>query len=97
MLDVERSVLQSDLPLDAKLERTQNELLDLSARNRLLNVPRFSKNAKTIDVVDERSAEVFRLLVRESRAFTFVAGRPDRRKGEAEDDGEEEPLLVEPA
>lgn len=95
MLDDERSVFQSDLPLDAKLERARNELLDLSARNRLLNVPRFSKTAKTIDVVDERSTEVFRLLVRESRAFTFVAGRPDRRKGDAEDDGEEEPLLVE--
>lgn len=66
------------------------ELLDLSARNRLLHVPRFSKSAKTIDVIDEKSAEVFRLLVRENKAFTFVAGRPDRAGNDAADDVEDE-------
>ena len=34
------SVFQSSLPLEIKLERARTELLDLSARNRLLNVPR---------------------------------------------------------
>ncbi|WFP64076.1 MULTISPECIES: DUF3320 domain-containing protein [unclassified Mesorhizobium] len=56
------------------------ELLDLSARNRLLNVPRFSKSAKTIDIVDEKSSEIYRLLVTEGKAFTFLAGKPDRPK-----------------
>lgn len=56
------------------------ELLDLSARNRLLNVPRFSKSAKTIDIVDEKSSEIYRLLVNEGKAFTFLAGKPDRPK-----------------
>lgn len=78
MSDTETSVFQGDLPLGEKLERARMELLDLSARNRLLHVPRFSKSAKTIDVVDEKSAEIFRLLVRENRPFTFLAGRPDR-------------------
>ena len=38
-------------------------------------MPRFSKAAKTVEVVDERSAEVFRLLVREGKAFTLAPGR----------------------
>ncbi len=69
------SVFQSDLPIDEKLDRARTELLDLSARNRLLNMPRSSKGAKAIEVVDERSTEVFRLLVAETRPFTFLAGK----------------------
>ncbi|TIX86472.1 MAG: DUF4011 domain-containing protein, partial [Mesorhizobium sp.] len=80
MAESEKSVFQSDLPLKEKLERARMELLDLSARNRLLNVPRFSKSAKTIDIVDERSSEIYRLLVNEGKAFTFLAGKPDRPK-----------------
>jgi hypothetical protein len=57
-----------------KLDRARLELLDLSARNRLLNTPRRSRTARTIEIVDEYSAEVFRLLVREGRALTFAAG-----------------------
>ncbi|RUY93073.1 DUF4011 domain-containing protein, partial [Mesorhizobium sp. M7A.F.Ca.CA.001.12.2.1] len=79
-MDVKQSVFQSDLPLKEKLERARMELLDLSARNRLLNVPRFSKSAKTIDIVDEKSSEIYRLLVTEGKAFTFLAGKPDRPK-----------------
>ncbi|ROP81072.1 AAA domain-containing protein [Stella humosa] len=78
------SIFRSDLPLAAKLERARTELLDLSARNRLLNVPRSSRSARTIEVVDERSAEVFRLLVRDGRALNFAAGR-----GAASEDGDE--------
>ena len=74
-MDGSASVFRSDLPLDAKLDRARTELLDLSARNRLLNVPRSSKTAKTIEIVDEHSEEIFRLLVRDGRSFTFVPGR----------------------
>ena len=90
MSDPEASVFHSSLPLETKLERARMELLDLSARNRLLHIPRFSKSAKTIDVVDERSVEIFRLLVRENRAFTFLAGRPDRGGETADADGLDE-------
>lgn len=90
MSDTEAAVFHSSLPLETKLERARMELLDLSARNRLLHIPRFSKSAKTIDVVDERSVEIFRLLVRENRAFSFLAGRPDRSGETAEGDGVEE-------
>lgn len=75
------SVFQSDLPIDVKLERARTELLDLSARNRLLNIPRSAKSAKTLEVVDERGSEIFRLLVTDGKAFTFLPG-----KGEAVED-----------
>lgn len=78
------SVFQSDLPIDAKLERARTELLDLSARNRLLNIPRSAKSAKTLEIVDERGAEVFRLLSKDGKAFTFLAGRGEADEGEDE-------------
>lgn len=82
--DTEKSVFQSDLPLKEKIDRARTELLDLSARNRLLNVPRFSKSAKTIDIVDEKTSEIYRLLVSEGKVFTFAAGKPDRTKSGTE-------------
>lgn len=83
--EIEKSVFDSSLSVEAKVERARTELLDLSARNRLLNVPRFSKSAKTIDIVDEQSAEIFRILVTEAKAMTFLAGA----KGREQKDGEE--------
>jgi very-short-patch-repair endonuclease len=86
-------VFQSDLPIDVKLDRARTELLDLSARNRLLNIPRSAKSAKTLEIIDERGSEVFRLLVRETKAFTFLAGKGEAVEGE---DGEEIAEFVQP-
>lgn len=88
------SVFQSDLPIDAKLERARTELLDLSARNRLLNIPRSAKSAKTLEIVDEKGSEVFRLLVQASKAFTFLAGRGEAVEGA--DDEDETAELAQP-
>lgn len=74
MSDDSFSILQSTVSVEEKLERARMELLDLSARNRLLNIPR-SKTAKHIEIVDELSSHVYRLLVQESKVFTFVPGR----------------------
>ncbi|PDT46653.1 helicase [Sinorhizobium fredii] len=87
----EQSIFDSSLSVEAKIERARTELLDLSARNRLLNVPRFSKSAKTIDIVDESAAEVFRILVSEAKAMTFLAGA----KGRAAKEGKQEEELIE--
>jgi len=85
------SIYQSDLPIETKLERAHTELLDLSARNRQSKFPRMSKAAKTVDVVDERSAEIYRLLAKEAKAFTFAAGRPNRgASGEGSETEEED-------
>src|SRR3546814_414993 len=83
-LEPNSSVFQSSLPIESKLERARTELLDLSARNRLLNMPRSSKSVKAIEIVDEKSDEIYRLLVSEGKAFTFLAGRPDRDGGDDE-------------
>lgn len=71
----EGTIFQSNLPLGEKLERARRELLDLSARNRLLNMPRGASKGRSIEIIDEKTSEVFRLLVRDGKAFTFVAGR----------------------
>jgi very-short-patch-repair endonuclease len=72
---VAASIFQSGLPLEAKLERARTELLDLSARNRLLNMPRSAKSARILQVIDEQAAEIYRFLVRENRAMSFLPGR----------------------
>ncbi|MBE5202735.1 DUF3320 domain-containing protein [Pectobacterium sp. FL60-S17] len=74
----------NSLSLQQKLERARTELLDLSARNKLLNIPR-SKTAKLLEIVDERSTDIYRLLVKEGKVFTFLPGRVGR-KGELIDD-----------
>jgi very-short-patch-repair endonuclease len=70
-----QSLFRSNLPLEIKLERARTELLDLSARNRLLNIPRSARNARTLEIIDERSKEIFKLLVRDQRPLTFLPGR----------------------
>jgi hypothetical protein len=70
-----QSIFLAETSIGRKLERARDELLDLSARNRLLNMPRHSRTARTIEAVDEKSTEVYRLLVREGKAFTFLSGR----------------------
>lgn len=69
-----------------KLDRGRMALLDLSTRNRLIHVPRRSKTTKTVEVVDELSAETYRLLVVEGKTFTFAPGR--KARGEAQPDAE---------
>jgi hypothetical protein len=56
------------------IQSTRRDLLDLSARNRLINTPRGPSPGRRIEIVDERSEEVFRLLVRERKAMSFLAG-----------------------
>ncbi len=58
-------------------------MLELSTRNRLLNIPT-SARAKVVRIVDEKSEEIYRMLVRESKAFRFLAAPVDH----AEDDEE---------
>jgi hypothetical protein len=79
-------------PIARKLERARDELLDLTARNRLLNMPRQSRTARTIEVVDEKATEVYRVLVQEGKALTFLAGRAQKATVGEEDADEIEEL-----
>ena len=60
--------------IDRILASSRQELLDLSARNRLLNTPRGQSKARRIDVVDELADEVVRLLVQENKTLSFRPG-----------------------
>lgn len=86
------SVFLAPDPIARKLERARDELLDLSARNHLLNMPRQSRTARTIEIVDAKASEVYRLLVREAKALTFLAGRARRAILSEEEDDEIEEL-----
>lgn len=83
MNPTENSTFQNAaLSLEQKLEKARAELLDLGARNRLLNIPR-SKNTRFLEIIDERSEHVYKLLVSDKKAFTFLHGKSGK-----EDDSE---------
>jgi hypothetical protein len=81
-----------------RIQDTRRELLDLSARNRLISTPYASSQGRKIEIVDERSEEVFRLLVRERRAMSFLpaAAEVDMEMGEGEGGGAAAPRLAQP-
>lgn len=61
------------MTLRERLLKERSALLDLSARNRLLNTPLRTRNNRAIEIVDEKSTEVFRLLT-EGKSMTFLPG-----------------------
>jgi very-short-patch-repair endonuclease len=63
--------------LRARLEDARRELLDLTPRNRLLDTPRRRRRCSSLEILDERSAQVFSHLVAEGKAMSFLP-RPDR-------------------
>jgi hypothetical protein len=67
------------LSIQELLDRSRKELLDLSTRNRLLSIPVNSKSARIIQVYDELSAEVFRMLVNEKKALSFLHGKQTKQ------------------
>jgi hypothetical protein len=69
-----------DADLIKRIQDTRRELLDLSARNRLISTPRGPSPGRKIEIVDERSEEVFRLLVRGRKAMSFLPGVEEPEK-----------------
>ncbi|CAM4383438.1 DUF3320 domain-containing protein [Comamonas aquatilis] len=73
---------QNFAPIARQLEKSRQALLDLSTRNRLLSLPQ-SASAKLLHFADELTPEVYRLLVVEGRAMSFVPAKA----GEAQSSG----------
>jgi very-short-patch-repair endonuclease/DNA polymerase III delta prime subunit len=69
---VQEFQMSSQNTLYGKLESDRKELLDLTTRNRLLNTPRSSTRSARLEIVDELSQEVFRILVLEKRPMSFL-------------------------
>jgi len=63
------------ISLRDRLLMDRKALLDLGTRNRLVNIPLRTKNIRAIEIIDEKSSEVFRLLG-ESKRFTFLEHFP---------------------
>ena len=83
---------QDTINLDSVLQNARRELLDLSTRNRLLSTSRGSSRSSRLEIVDERSDEVYRHLVAEGKAMSFLPAPS------AENDTAEPPegVLVQP-
>lgn len=75
----------------SKLEASRKELLDLGMRNTLLNYK--ISPARGLHIVQEKSTNIFDILVRSNKAMTFL-GRPG--KDEDEETIYELPELTEP-
>jgi very-short-patch-repair endonuclease len=71
-------------PVLAQLEVSRQELLDLSLNNKLLN--HRNLKSKGVEIIDELSAQLYRILVEEGRTMSFL---PSKTKGEARGSGTE--------
>ncbi|GIW86817.1 MAG: hypothetical protein KatS3mg108_1141 [Isosphaeraceae bacterium] len=62
------------MPTDVaeQLKRARERLLDLTNRNRLINTPLERSRSRRLDIVDELSREVFRILVCERQEMSFL-------------------------
>jgi very-short-patch-repair endonuclease/DNA polymerase III delta prime subunit len=78
-------------PIDAQITRSRRELLDLTARNRLINTPLTRSRSSRLDVTDELSSEVFRIIVQERREMAFLsAEQPETEEQTGSDDAEQQ-------
>jgi very-short-patch-repair endonuclease len=68
--------------LDKKLAEARRELLETSTRSRLLHTPLGSSRAKIVEIQDELSEQLLRILVREGKTMTFVPSRDDLEDSE---------------
>ncbi|MEG2048744.1 MAG: DUF4011 domain-containing protein, partial [Comamonas sp.] len=66
----------SPSPITRQLDKSRQTLLDLSTRNRLLSLPQ-AATAKLLHFADELTPEVYRLLVSEAKAMSFVPSKTD--------------------
>jgi very-short-patch-repair endonuclease len=70
------------------IDRNRRELLDLSTRNRLLSIPVGSKSARVIHIYDELTLEIFRVLVEEKKAMSFLPSKKSAAEGSPKKNGD---------
>jgi hypothetical protein len=75
--------------LSGLLEDARRRLVETGTRNRLIHVNRSAKRANVLDIVEERSADVFELLKTQGKKMRFQP-----RDEEEEDQPGDEPLLL---
>ena len=55
-----------------RLESARRDLLDLTSRNRLISTSRSSTRSGRLEIVDELSEQVFRIVVQDTKAMTLL-------------------------
>ena len=80
--------------IQRKLDAERDELLDLSLRNPLINYRLFK--ARGVEVVDESPSNVYRILVREGKAMSFLP-KPEPDEDESLQLFEEDEMKTDPA
>jgi hypothetical protein len=70
--------------LAAALEKTRRDLLELTARNRLVHTPLEGKRKSWIPISDERSDQLFDILVRQGKVMSFLPAESDVRDDDHE-------------
>ena len=81
-------------PISERLLKARHALLDLSARNRLLNTPLRTRNNRAIEIVDEKANIVFGALS-DGKAMTFLPGA-DLPAGERDTDDTDTAAIPQP-
>ncbi|WP_417851075.1 DUF4011 domain-containing protein [Thalassoglobus sp.] len=84
----------SHLTVSEILNKDREQLLDIGNRNRLISTPRKQKRAKQIEIVHERSSDIFDLLVIQKKAMTFLPLGDDKEEEEDAVDSRKEQLLA---
>ena len=72
------------MDLITAIEKTRRDLLELSARNRLIHTPLESKKPSWIQISGERSEQLFHLLVRQGKSMTFLPKAVDDATSDVE-------------
>jgi len=72
------------MDLITAIEKTRRDLLELSARNRLIHTPLETKKPGWIQIDGERSDQLFDLLVRQSKSMTFLPKAVDDATSDVE-------------
>ena len=83
--------IQRSPNLSALLDDARRRLVETGTRNRLVHVNRSAKRANALDVVDERSADIYDLLKVDGKRMRFLARDEEEPDEEGEADG---PLLA---
>ncbi|WP_160149379.1 DUF4011 domain-containing protein [Roseiconus lacunae] len=60
------------MELAAVIEKTRRDLLELTARNRLVHTPLDGKRKSWLQIEDERSDQLFDLIVRQGKTMSFL-------------------------
>ena len=80
--------MSDDAVLHSILDNARKELLDLTARNRLLNTSRSTANSSRLEIVDELSEQVFRRLVVDGKPMSFLP-RPESEEDDSSEKSQE--------